>query len=72
MMKIEKLYAWIATEKDGSEGIPAIMAGNGMILPLVGADMERIESFREHAESTGLPTKLVCFDNMTILETINQ
>lgn len=71
-MKIEKLYAWITTDTDGTEGIPAIAMGGGMILPLVGSDMERMESLRKYAESSGLPTKLACFDNMTILETINQ
>jgi hypothetical protein len=64
--KIEKLYAWIATEPDGGEGVcGASIPELGGMVPLVGADRERIESYRRIAEqarkATGFPIRLVEF-----------
>jgi hypothetical protein len=64
--KIEKLYAWVATEPDGGEGVcgMSITLLGGMV-PLVGADRARIESCRRHAEEarkeTGYPLRMVEF-----------
>lgn len=64
--KIEKLYAWIATEADGGEGVCAMAAPTlGGIVPLVGADRARIESYRPYAEqvrkASGFPVRMVEF-----------
>ena len=72
--KIERLYAWIATHRDGEEGVPATLdPGTGGPLPLIGSDRERIESLREVAraclrrpEISGV--RLVCFDRLVELE----
>lgn len=71
--KIERLYAWIATHADGEEGVPATRAPDGAALPLVGADRERIESFREIARgalrrSDVVGVRLVCFDHLVEIE----
>jgi hypothetical protein len=62
--RIERLYAWVATEPDGGEGIVSGRFGD-MLMPLIGADGARIESFRSLAESvsaaTGYPVHLVEF-----------
>jgi hypothetical protein len=47
-LKINEMYAFICDEPDG-EGIPAVSMGP-MMMPLVGADMTRIDSLREHAQ----------------------
>ncbi|KKL12546.1 hypothetical protein LCGC14_2534710, partial [marine sediment metagenome] len=47
--KIIELYAFIATDNNGDEGITAMLVGNKW-LPMVGADMDRIESLRPVAE----------------------
>lgn len=65
-LKIEKLYAWVATEPDGGEGVCAVhIPALGGMVPLVGADRERIESYRPHAEQTrkasGYPVRMVEF-----------
>jgi hypothetical protein len=70
--KIEVIYAWIVTERDGSEGIPAQLLGN-VWAPLIGADMERVESARNtaalhYAKAAKLPHRLVKFTTMTVLE----
>jgi hypothetical protein len=71
--RIERIYAWICTEPDGTEGIPAVEGPSiGQVMPLVGADRERIESFRAEAVAVargmGLPVRLVCFENLVELE----
>lgn len=49
MPKIEKMFAFVAEEKPGDEGVVATLI-NSMWLPLVGADMTRVESLRGHAQ----------------------
>jgi hypothetical protein len=71
--KITILYAWVVEHPDGEDGIPAINAGDGTVLPLVGSDRERIESLRHAALSCamqGMPVKLCKFSTMEVLETI--
>lgn len=47
---ITEIYAWIATEADGGEGIPAMNVGN-MMLPLIGADELRVAHINEMAKA---------------------
>lgn len=71
--KIERLYAWIATDATGEDGIPAFN-GPGGPMPLVGSDKARIESLRPVAEQLvaleGYPVRLVEFTGMVVLETL--
>lgn len=66
-LKIEKLYAWVAEEPDGGEGIIAgLFPGHDDVwMPLIGADRDRIESYRNHAQAvareTGYPVRLKVF-----------
>ena len=68
---IEAVYAWVAEEPDGSEGIIAVKLKDQWH-PLVGADPERIESFRDAAMSihhtTLMPVRLLRFTTREILE----
>ena len=57
---IDEMYAWVLTHPDGSEGVPAAMGASGMWLPLIGADKDRMESFRGYA------TELAAVENRTI------
>lgn len=72
-MVIEKIYAYVSIDNDGNEGIPAIKIGND-ILPLVGADLDRMKSFKEYifklVESTGRSARLVEFSHRKIIEEI--
>lgn len=63
--KIERLYAWVAVEPDGGEGLMGgelMGPGNGFI-PMIGADTARIESLRPLAvalaKEAGVPLRLV-------------
>lgn len=48
--KIEQMFAFVIVDDDGTEGIPAFQGPNGMAMPMVGADLERVESLRPIAE----------------------
>jgi hypothetical protein len=64
------MFAYIATEADGGEGIPAFRLGATMF-PMVGADMARMDSMRPQAEllaAMGMPIKLVKFTGLEVLE----
>ena len=73
--RIERLYAWVMTEPDGGEGIPGMQHGPGVWGPMIGADRERVESYRELAREMqhrlGLPVRLVCFERRVDLERLN-
>jgi hypothetical protein len=54
-LRIDTLYAYIVLDADGTEGVPAILAPRGLfglsmplLVPLMGADMARIEQVREY------------------------
>ena len=66
---VTEMYAFIAEESPGNEGVIGMsldIPGVGpSFTPLVGADMDRIESLRPHAimigKTTGCPIKLKRF-----------
>lgn len=75
MPKIDALYVWVCHETDdpNDEGIPAA-AMQGMMMPLVGGDMERIASFRKFAQSVanrlGRPVELRRFTGYDVIESL--
>lgn len=70
--RIDAIYAWIATEPDGGEGVCAHSMPRLGLVPLVGADRERVESLRPFARAvakqSGCPVRLVCFTTRNVLE----
>ena len=52
--KIDAVYAFIATDEGGSEGIPAFVSDNNLTIPMIGADMDRVEHLRPIAEQMAL------------------
>lgn len=48
-LKITELYAFVAKDKNGHEGIIAVKLGEIMV-PLIGADFERVETFKKIAD----------------------
>jgi len=72
---ITEITAWICTETDGTEGIPAVLT-SGIWMPLIGADAERIEALRQHAvdvaKKQGVKLKLVRFSNMEVIEVLDE
>ncbi len=43
-LKITEIYAFISVDDQGNEGIMGAMQLNGVMMPLIGADTERVES----------------------------
>jgi hypothetical protein len=70
---IDAIYAWVATEPNGGEGICSAQIGS-LHMPLIGADMDRIKSLRSRAEMvrriTGYPVRLVRFSARDDLEVL--
>ena len=70
--KIDTVYAFIANDDDGSEGIPAFVAENNLVVPMIAADLDRVETLRpiaeEMAEMKGIIITLAKFDNRENLE----
>jgi hypothetical protein len=68
---IDALYAWVAHEPNGGEGVCRAQLGD-VHMPLVGADMDRVKSLRPYAEAirqaTGYPVRLLRFSRREDLE----
>lgn len=66
--KITEMYAFVVVEADGGEGVPAFAAPNGLMMPLMGADLERIDDLTPVAQgianATGRPMKILKFTGM--------
>ncbi len=74
MPKITEMYAFITEESPGEQGIPAFMAPDGTMFPMVGADISRIESLKpiakEMMKHSNIPMKIVKFTDMEVLEVL--
>jgi hypothetical protein len=69
MPKIDVLYAYISVDKDeNDEGVIAIIS-QGQLVPLIGADLKRMESYRPYAEilskKNGKKIRFVKFEKRT-------
>lgn len=72
-LKVDQMYAYVSVDDDGDEGICGIRTGMGW-MPMVGADMARMLSLRNHAElvaqESGRTVRLVRFGVRELLDTI--
>lgn len=72
--KIKKMWAFIATEPDGTEGVCALRVGNDW-MPMVAADQDRVESLKVAAQQianhSGATIQLVEFDVRRNVERIH-
>lgn len=73
--KIAEIWAWICTEPDGGEGVPAssrVIPGH--IVPLLGADETRVRGLEAEARYVaglhGAPLKLVRFTDAVVVEVV--
>jgi hypothetical protein len=66
MPRIEEMFAFVAEDTGpDDEGIVAFLSSEGTWMPLVGADLARVNSLRAHAQTMatmlGKPVKLLRF-----------
>lgn len=69
------MYAFVMLDPaDSTEGIPAFLGPGGMMMPMVAADMKRVEQLRpvaeEMARANGAKITLCRFEVRTELEVI--
>ena len=73
-LRIDTTFAFVVVDVDGTEGVPAIIAPDGTVWPMIGADEERIDSLRpmavDAARILGRPIELVRFTNREHVEWI--
>ena len=43
-LRITEIFAFISKDKDGNEGIMGAMTNEGTMMPLIGADVDRVDS----------------------------
>lgn len=72
---IEEIYAFISYDKDcNDEGVCAFHGSYGVWIPLVGADMARVESLKPIAKQiaamTGKSIKICKFSTREVIDTI--
>jgi hypothetical protein len=71
--RISEVHAYIVVTENGDEGIAAFLS-EGVWMPMICADMARVESMRPMArriaEATGQEVRLVKFATRTDVETI--
>lgn len=74
-LHIDEVFAFISVDENGDEGVIAVKGHDGSYLPLIGADMERIDSLRHIAAHTGeannMTVKLIKLSVREELETYN-
>jgi hypothetical protein len=75
MPLIEEMYAFISYDKDNNdEGICAFQSSYGVWIPMVGANMARVESLKPMAKQianmTGKKIKICKFSTREVLEII--
>ena len=68
-LRIDTMFAFIVVDDDGTEGIPAIPDGNTMLLlPLVGADMKRVEQIKEMVKQIQTVDPLLVGKTVTLVQ----
>lgn len=72
---ITELYAYVVLDDgDGNEGVPAVEMPDGKIMPLMGADMPRVQSIRQLAQQAAnlanAPIRLMRSTGLEVIETI--
>lgn len=75
MPRITEMFAFVVADTGpDDEGVTAFCGPDGTWRPMVGADMARINSLREHAQAiasvTGKPIKVLRFTGRTEVEVI--
>lgn len=75
-LRIDRMYAYIVLDEDGTEGIPAMLRFDGMMVPMVGADLARMESLRGYVLRepmlSGKRITLAVFSERKLLEVIDR
>ena len=69
-LKIEKLFAFVHVEEDGSEGILAFQR-DGLWLPMIGADQTRVEALIEVADEMDIEYEIRYYEQVPAASLLN-
>lgn len=74
-LQITELYAWVAVDDDGDEGVMSFYSPDLQAhMPMVGADFPRVDSMRALARNIaragGVNCELRKFSTMTVVEKV--
>jgi hypothetical protein len=73
-LRIEQMYAFVVVDDDGTEGVIGVPKPGGEWIPLVGADMRRVEQMtpiaKQLASAIGKSIDVLKFSQRTLLKTI--
>lgn len=76
MSKMTEMFAFVATEKNGDEGLIAAQTEDGSWMPLVGSDLARVHSLIPVAEgikqATGVDYRVLHFQLVGEVPTTSQ
>jgi len=74
MIRIEEMFAYVVEDDDGFEGVPAFSDETGVMIPLMGADMQMAEKLRPMAQACadtlGKSVRLIRFSQRHELEAL--
>lgn len=48
--RIDEVFVFVVVDKDGTEGVPAVPGGAGLVMPMIAADRRRLDLLRPIAE----------------------
>lgn len=75
-MKIDEIYAFLSIDEKGNEGVCSAQMPSGNWLPMLAADMARVNDLRNIAEhiskQSGLKIRLCKFSTKTVVEVIGE
>lgn len=73
-LKVERVFAFLGVDDSGDEGVLAWPMPDGSIMPLLGADMTRVDSIRKMAQmvcdARGVDVRLAIFSVREDRETL--
>ncbi len=49
-LRITEIYAFISKDKDGHEGVMGFQTPNGVMMPMIGADVEMVDKLKPQAD----------------------
>jgi len=73
--RVERVYAWLMTDAEGNESVPAVAFPDGTVGPLIGTQRASLEIYRDIAREiqrhSGHPVRFVCFESRVDLERLS-
>ena len=74
--RINQIFAFVVLDDDGTEGVPALQLPDGTMMPLMGADVTRLDDLKAIVQQTpqcrGRKFTILRFGNRETIGTIDR